>query len=113
MDDYFHLQNSGVVDHRARHSVAIAIIKACQASVHLKGVAVNLKIMTIYVPRREAEEEAKGAFLHDLQGAIGGASSGDMLRVAGDCVTICTWRGSASLRTSAGGSSQTAKESQR
>ncbi len=80
--------------------MAIFIIEDGQASVHLKGVAVNLKIMTIYVPRCEAEEEAKGAFFNDLQGAIGGASSGDMLRVAGDCVMIGTWRRSASLRTS-------------
>ncbi len=101
MDDYFQLQNSGVVDHSGRHSVAIAIIKDGLASVHRKGVAVNLTIIPIYVPRRDAEEEATGAFLHDLQGAIGGASSGDMLRVAGDCVMICTWRRSASLRTSA------------
>ncbi len=32
VDDYFHLQNSQVVDHSGRHSVAITIIKACQAT---------------------------------------------------------------------------------
>ncbi len=93
----YHLYHSGVVDNTGKHGVATALSEATQAallawvpissrlaSALLKGTAVNLTVIAVYVPTLDAAEETKDSFYDDLQDAVGKVPTGDMLIVETD-----------------------------
>ncbi len=53
------------------------------ATARLKGMTVNLTVVAVYAPTRDAAEETKDSFYDYLQDAIGRFPIGGMLIVTG------------------------------
>ncbi len=96
-DTCSYLDHNVVIDNSGRHAIATALgetIKAVLlawgsrssrlASVLLKGATMNHNVIAVCALTLDAEEEVKGAFYGDLQGAVDSVYQGDVLIVAGD-----------------------------